>query len=93
LKLRLTPLNIVSALSIMAVFTLLLDKKQLLKPVNEEYKGVIIAMCLLVLFVSFLSDQIFRKFIPSLARLWLIQLAMIFLTVILVAILKVSIFK
>lgn len=92
LKVRLTPLNIISALSIMVVVSLIINKSWLLAPANVEFKGLFIALGLLVFFVSFLCDQIFRKFIPTLARLWLIQLMVVVLTVVFVFVLKISVF-
>ncbi|MFN0257027.1 hypothetical protein [Pedobacter ureilyticus] len=88
MKVKLTPLNIVSALSIMAVAGLIVDKSWLLAPANHERKGLFIAFGVLVFFVSFLCDQIFRKFIPTLARLWLVQLMVVILAVVFVLVLK-----
>jgi hypothetical protein len=76
----------------MAVVSLIINKRWLLVPANDEFKGVFIALGLMVFFVSLLSDQIFRKFIPSLARLWLIQLVLVVLTAIFVLVLKISVF-
>ncbi|MNR64197.1 hypothetical protein D3C85_1867580 [compost metagenome] len=70
----------------------MIDKNWLLAPANHEYKGLFIALGLLVFFVSFLCDQIFRKFIPTLARLWLMQLMVIVFAVIFVLVLKISVF-
>ncbi|WAC40656.1 hypothetical protein [Pedobacter sp. SL55] len=92
MKVKLTPLNIVSALSIMAVVGLVVNKNWLLAPANQGFKGLFIALGLLVFFVSFLCDQIFRKFIPTLARLWLMQLMVVILAVVFVLVLKISVF-
>lgn len=92
MKVKLTPLNIVSALSIMAVVGLIVNKNWLLAPANQEFKGLFIALGLLVFFVSFLCDQIFRKFIPTLARLWLMQLMVVILAIVFVLVLKISVF-
>ncbi|MDQ8003257.1 MAG: hypothetical protein REI64_00580 [Pedobacter sp.] len=92
MKVRLTPLNIVSALSIMVVIGLIVNKNWLLAPANAEFKGLFIALGLLVFFASFLCDQIFRKFIPTLARLWIVQLLVVILTAVFVFVLKVSVF-
>ncbi|WP_461485572.1 hypothetical protein [Pedobacter sp.] len=93
MKLKLTPLNIVSALSLVAVISLIVNKAWLLVPANHEFKGLFIALGLLVFFVSFLCDQIFRKFVPTLAKLWLVQLMIIVLTVVFVLVLKISFFE
>jgi len=92
LKVKLTPLNIVSAFSLMVVIGLMINKNWLLAPTNHESKGLFIALGLLFFLVSFLCDQIFRKFIPTLARLWLMQLMVIIFAVIFVLVLKLSVF-
>ncbi|MGE6221555.1 hypothetical protein [Nubsella zeaxanthinifaciens] len=92
MKVKLTPLNIISALSIMAVGGLIAKKEWILGAGNHEFKNPLIALCILVFFVSLLCDQIFRKFIPSLARLWMTQLMLILLTVLFVLVLKLSVF-
>jgi len=74
----------------MAAILLLFNKERILLPGNESWSGLLIAMCLLAVFVSFLSDQIFRKFIPSLVKIWIVELALISFTIILLIILKVS---
>lgn len=92
MKLKLTPLNIVSALSMMAVGGLIAKKEWILGTENHEFKNPLIALCILFFFVSILCDQIFRKFIPSLARLWMTQLMLILLTVLFILVLKISVF-
>jgi len=76
----------------MAAAGLIINKGWLLAPANHEYKVIFIALSVLVFFVSFLSDQIFRKFIPSLARLWMIQLLVVVLTAVFILVLKISVF-
>jgi hypothetical protein len=76
----------------MAVAALILNKNWILTPKSAGFKGLFIAFGLLVFFVSFLSDQIFRKFIPSLARLWIIQCMVVILTAVFVLVLKLSVF-
>ena len=82
-----------SALSLMLAFALIIKKSWLLSPQNEEFSGLMIALCVLVLFVSFLGDQIFRKFISTLGKLWVMQLALIVFTLVVILILKISVFN
>jgi hypothetical protein len=88
---KITPLNIVSALGIMLAVLLLFNNKLVIKQGDLSYRGLLIAFCLLMVFIAFLADQVFRKLVPSLSKIWLLELALIVLTVILLIILKISI--
>lgn len=91
MRVKITPLNIVSAFALMATVVLLFNKKEILAPVNQAFNGLFIAICLIVVFVAFLSDQIFRRFIPSLPKIWIVETALIIFTIILFIILKITI--
>ncbi|WP_367868719.1 hypothetical protein [Pedobacter sp. WC2423] len=86
---KLTPLNIVSSGCI--VFALLLffsPDKQL--PVQKGMNGLLTGLCILTAIIAFISDLIFRKFIPLLGKLWIVECALIIFTVVLMVILRVS---
>ncbi|MCJ0742553.1 hypothetical protein [Pedobacter montanisoli] len=88
MKVRITPLNIVSALALVIAVSLIVNKSWLLAPVNQEYSGLMIAVCFLFFFLAFLGDQVFRKLMPSLIRLWLLETSVIIFTLVLMSIMK-----
>jgi len=72
LKVRLTPLNIISAVClVLAVFV--------------SVWSVVAAV------LAFISDLIFRRLVPSLKKLWIIEGVLIVFVVILIFIIKASI--
>lgn len=91
MRVKITPLNIVSALGLMAAVLLLFNKKEILAPVNQAWNNLFIAICLIIVFVAFLSDQIFRRFFTSLLKIWIVESALIIFTIILFIILKITI--
>ncbi|SMC97395.1 hypothetical protein [Pedobacter nyackensis] len=90
MKVKLTPLNIVSALCLVVAVLLLLDKKDK-GPQHIDVSGLLIGFCFLATVVAFISDQIFRRFIPSLKKLWIIEGVLIVFIIILIFIIKASI--
>jgi hypothetical protein len=93
LKVKLTPLNIVTALSLVCAVLLVFSKSGFGSPVSQTFTGLWIGICLLAALISFLSDMIFRKFIPSLRNLWVIECAFVVFTLVFLFILKISILK
>jgi hypothetical protein len=92
LKVKLTPLNIITAACLVGCVLLVFDKS-IVGPVNRAFNGLWIGICLLGAFISFLSDMIFRKFIPVLRNLWVIECAFVVFTLVFLFILKISILK
>lgn len=90
MKVKLTPLNIVSALCLVVAVMLLLDKKASV-PQYVDVTGLLSGFSFLTAVIAFISDQIFRKFIPSLKKLWIIESVLIVFIVILIFIIKASI--
>lgn len=80
-------------MALVAAVSLLLNKSWLLAPVNQEYSGLMIAVCFLFFFLAFLGDQIFRKLVPSLMRLWLLETSVIIFTLVLMLIMRGFFFK
>ena len=71
---------------------LIFDRKpEITNGVDHQVNGLWIAVCFLAVVISFLSDQIFRKFIPSTMNLWVIECAFIIFTLVFVFILKLSV--
>jgi len=89
-KIKLTPLNIITALSLTLGVVVLFQKQVMINPVEQSMKGLWIAICLLAAVISFLSDQIFRKFIPLLRNIWVIECAFIVFTIVLVFLFKTA---
>jgi amino acid transporter len=90
---KLTPLNIITALCLVAALLLVFNQSDVVSPVNQTFKGLWIGISLLGALISFLSDVIFRKFIPLLRNLWVIECAFVVFTLVFVFILKISILK
>ena len=90
LKIKLTPLNIVSALCLVFGVWILMDKQAIAIQSGLPVKGILVSFSLLAALVAFISDLIFRKIIPSLGRLWAVQLVLISFVIILIIIIKVS---
>jgi hypothetical protein len=90
LKLKLTPLNIVSSAALVASVLLFAGKAQTPRPQTVDITGMLAWLSLLVAVVFFISDLIFRRFIPSLAKLWIIEGVLVIFIVILIFIIKSS---
>ncbi|WP_256007370.1 MULTISPECIES: hypothetical protein [Pedobacter] len=90
MKVRLTPLNIVTALCLVTAGWLLLKGGEQ-QSEHIDISWTIAALAILSAFVSFLSDQAFRKFVPSLRKLWLLEGVLILFVIIVVFIVKASI--
>jgi len=87
--LKLTPLNIVtSGCLVLALLLFFSPDKQL--PVQKGMNGLLVGLCVLTAIIAFISDLIFRKFIPLLGKLWIVECALIVFTVVLMVILKVT---
>ena len=88
MKVILTPFNFITAISMVAIIAIVFNQSWIISPQNQEFKGLFIAIALLLLFGSFLFDQILRKFTPNLKRLWIVQCLIIVLTIIFIYFLK-----
>jgi hypothetical protein len=88
LKVKLTPLNIVSAMGLVAGVWFLADKNETQRPGHIDMTGWVIGFCFLIFMVAFVSDLIFRKFIPELKKIWIVEGVLIIFTIILMFILK-----
>jgi hypothetical protein len=87
LKVKLTPLNLVSALGLVSAVLSLWYRKS---PQQVDVSGILAGFSFLVALIAFVSDLIFRRFIPSLKKLWIIESVLIVFIIILIFIIKVS---
>lgn len=91
MKVKLTPLNIVSAVFLVIAVLLLTEKKGAPHPGAIDISKILIIFSFLISVIAFISDQIFRRFIPELKKLWIIEGTVILFTILLIFIIKVSI--
>lgn len=91
MKVRLTPLNIVSAICLVIAIMLLINKKDEGNPKYVDITGILIGFSFLTAVVAFISDQIFRRFILNLKKLWVVEGVLIIFIIILIFIIKASI--
>lgn len=88
MRFKLTPLNIVSAMGMLAAILLLLNQFQIMAFQVSGMKTLFVILFFVISLVAFVSDLLFRKLIPSLKRLWIIELTLITLTVVVAIVLK-----
>jgi len=86
MKLRLTPLNIFSSLLMASIAYLLLF------PDENGFRKLGSIPLIIMLFLSFITDQVFRRFIPELKRIWLIELLFLIFVAVLMILIKLYIF-
>ena len=91
MKVKLTPLNIVSAICLVIAIMLLINKKDEGNPKYVDITGILIGFSFLTAVVAFISDQIFRRFILNLKKLWDVEGVLIIFIIILIFIIKASI--
>lgn len=82
MKLRLTPLNIVSSLLLVSIAYLLFF------PDENEFRELGIIQLIILLILCFITDQVFRRFVPQLKRIWLIQLLFLIFVIVLMILIK-----
>jgi hypothetical protein len=82
MKLRLTPLNIVSSLLLVSI------AYQLFFPDEIGFNELGSIPLIILLFLSFVTDQIFRRLIPQLKRIWLIELLFLIFVAVLMILIK-----
>jgi len=91
LKIKLTPLNIVSAIGVAVSVLLFVSKAQPQRPQYIDVTGMMAWFSLLAALIFFVSDLIFRRFIPGLGKLWVVEGVLVVFIVILIFIIKSSI--
>ena len=89
LKVKLTPLNIVSALCLVIAGLLLFSRKE--QQVGHPHFTMLLAgVNGLAAVTFFISDLIFRRFIPSLKKLWVVEGVLVVFILVLVLIITSS---
>jgi formate-dependent nitrite reductase membrane component NrfD len=83
----------ITALCLVAALLLMFNQSGVVSPINKTFKGLWIGISLLGALISFLSDMIFRKFIPLLRNLWVVECAFVVFTLVFFFLLKISILK
>ncbi|SEB16597.1 hypothetical protein [Pedobacter hartonius] len=87
---KLTPLNIVTSGCLVLALLMLFSPSQALS-LQKGLNGLLTGLCFLAAIIAFISDLIFRKFIPLLRNLWVVECAFIVFTVVLMVILKITV--
>ena len=90
MKVKLTPLNIVSAVCLTAAILLLVNKKQTLQVTPDALVDLMAGLSILAAIVAFISDQIFRKFVLGIKKLWIVEGVLVVFIIILILIIKTS---
>ena len=91
MKVKLTPLNIVSAICLTAAVLLLFNRRQSGQTTPVGLVDLMAGLSVIAAIVSFISDQIFRKFIPNVKKLWVVEGVLVIFIIILILIIKTSI--
>jgi len=87
MKLRITPLNIVSAAGLgLVVLNLITEKSAAPRHINLDGFYLLILGCLIV--VTFITDMIFRFTLKDIKRIWIIELVFIVIAAVLMLILQ-----
>lgn len=86
-NLRLTPLNLICSACLVGGLLLWLGPAEPLA-VQRHMNTLLAGLCLLAAIIAFISDLIFRKFIPLLRNLWVVECAFIVFTLVLVVVFK-----
>ena len=87
MKLRLTPLNIVTSLLIVSTIFLPLS------PDGNLFRKIGGIPFIILVILSFITDQVFRRYIPELKRIWLIELLFLIFVAVLTILIKMYIFN
>lgn len=90
LKLKLTPLNIVSSICLVASVMLFVSKAQPQRPNHIDVTGMLAWFSLLSAIIFFISDLIFRRFILNLKKLWIVEGVLVTFIIVLVLIITSS---
>jgi hypothetical protein len=87
--LKLTPLNIVTSACLVLALVMLFSPAEH-TPLQKGMNNLLTGLCFSAAIIAFISDLIFRKFIPLLRNLWVVECAFIVFTLVLMVILKIT---
>lgn len=79
-SIRITPLNLVSAMALIFGVLLAFDALKFFQAPNPAMRWIMVVLCALIVVVTFFSDMLFRKTFRSLGKIWVVELAMLVLT-------------
>lgn len=82
MKLRLTPLNIISSVLIVSVAYLFLFAN------GDSWRQLDTVLLIILFVLSFISDLIFRRLIPDFKRIWLFELLFIIFVAVLIVLIR-----
>ncbi len=89
MKIRLTPLNIISAASLTLSVYAIIDFYFIIHPARQQEWGILSAgFYILLAIITFISDLIFRRFLSDIKRIWIIELLFIIFVAILIILFK-----
>lgn len=88
MKFKITPLNIISSTAIIIAVLLLFNQLNFFEYQLPAMKILFVVLFVIIAVVAFVSDLIFRKMIPSLKRLWLVEVSLITLTAVMMIVIK-----
>ena len=87
MKLRLTPLNIVSSIFLFSIAEILISAD------GHGFSGLSMSALIIMLLMSFISDQVFRRLIPEQKRIWLFELVFLIFVLVLTALIGLYFFN
>ncbi|WP_426328302.1 hypothetical protein [Pedobacter sp. R-06] len=87
MKIRITPLNIVSAIGLGLVAVNLVSEKST-APRQVDMSGFYLLILGCLILVTFITDMIFRFTLKDIKRIWVVELIFIFIAAILMLILQ-----
>jgi len=87
MKIRITPLNIVSAIGLGLVAVNLVSEKST-APRQVDMNGFYLLILGCLILVTFITDMIFRFTLKDIKRIWVVELIFIFIAAILMLILQ-----
>lgn len=82
MKLRLTPLNIISSVLIVSVAYLFIFAN------GDSWRQLDTVLLIILFVLSFISDLIFRRLIPDFKRIWLFELLFIIFVAVLIVLIR-----
>ncbi|RZL14387.1 MAG: hypothetical protein EOO89_16165 [Pedobacter sp.] len=89
MKVKLTPLNIVSSICLVAS-VMLFTTKTSPRPHHVDITAMLAWLSLLSALIFFISDLIFRRFILSLKKLWIVEGVLVIFIAVLILIITSS---
>ena len=87
MKLRLTPLNIVSSILLFSIAEILFSSN------SRVFNGLSMASLIIMLSLSLISDQVFRRLITEQKRIWLFELVFLIFVLLLTTLIGRYFFK